>query len=252
MDTKHSNSNKKPKFDPFVKQQKNLLSMATWAQHLTHFYGTLTPPPHLPNGVTWLHPQQSGEVMQLAATFFKKYFNDEGPRTLLLGINPGRFGAGATGINFTAPRQLTEYCNIEHHLKPQSELSAEFIYEVIGAYGGLERFYKRFFIGSVCPLGFVQGGKNINYYDDKALLQTVEPFIINNLQKLLGFAVRRQVCICIGGEKNFKYLSKLNNQHRFFETIIPVAHPRFILQYRRKEKQAFVDSYLQALEAAEG
>ncbi len=225
--------------------------MTTWAQNLTRFYSTLHPPQNLPNGVQWLHPQQNGEVMQLTATFFQKFYNDHNKRALLLGINPGRFGAGVTGVNFTAPKQLKEACGIDHHLKMQSELSAEFMYEMIAAYGGVPAFYSRFFMGSVCPLGFVQGGKNINYYDDKALLQTVEPFIVQNLQKLVSFGAQREVCICIGGEKNFKYLLKLNAAHQFFKEIIPVAHPRFILQYRRKEKQTFIDSYLTALHAAE-
>ena len=226
--------------------------MTTWAQHLTQFYGNLTPPATLPNHIEWLHPQQHKSVMELSSTFFQKFFNDAQPRTLLLGINPGRFGAGVTGVNFTAGKQLIENCGIPHSLKPQSELSAEFIYEVIEAYGGAHRFYSRFFIGSVCPLGFVQRGKNINYYDDKELLQAVEPFIVDNLIKLIGFGVNRKVCICIGGEKNFKYLNKLNAQYQFFDVIVPVAHPRFILQYRRKQKDLFVDQYLQALALAEG
>lgn len=225
--------------------------MATWAHNLTQFYGNLRPPQPLPHNIEWLHPQQNAPVMELAAAFFQKFYNDAQPRALLLGINPGRFGAGLTGVNFTAARQLTEVCGIEHNLKMQSELSAEFIYEMIAAYGGATAFYSRFFLGSVCPLGFVQGGKNINYYDDKALLQTVEPFIVANLKKLLSFGVPREVGICIGGEKNFKYLSKLNAEHQFFKEIIPVAHPRFILQYRRKEKQRFLDDYLQALHKAE-
>lgn len=147
--------------------------MATWAQNLTEFYSTLQPPAQLPNGIEWLHPQQSPGVMGLATAFFQKFYNDTQPRTLALGINPGRFGAGVTGVNFTAAKQLTEHCCIEHNLKPQSELSAEFIYEVVEAYGGAALFYSRFFIGAVCPLGFVQKSKNINYYDDKSLLQTV-------------------------------------------------------------------------------
>ena len=225
--------------------------MATWAQNLTQFYSNLHPPQKLTNGVEWLHPQQNREVMCLATAFFQKFYNDQAPRVLLLGINPGRFGAGLTGVNFTASKQLKEFCGIDHHLKTQSELSAEFMYEMIAAYGGVQKFYSRFFMGSVCPLGFVQNGKNINYYDDKELLQTVEPFIIENLKKLVDFGAQWQVCICIGGEKNFKYLSKLNAAHQFFEEIIPVAHPRFILQYRRKEKVTFIDQYLQALHAAE-
>jgi hypothetical protein len=54
---------------------------------------------------------------------------------------------------------------------------------VINAYGGPAVFYKRFFIGSVCPLGFVKNGKNINYYDDKELQQTVTAFYHNQFEK---------------------------------------------------------------------
>lgn len=221
--------------------------MATWAHNLIQFYANLHPTQNLPNDVEWLHPQQSPEVMKLVKAFYKKFFNDTHRRTLLLGINPGRFGAGATGINFTAPRQLLQDCGIAHHLKPQSELSAEFIYDVINAYGGPAAFYHDFFIGSVCPLGFVQRGKNINYYDDKQLQKAVEPFIVESIQKQLSFNVHSDRCLCIGGEKNFRYLSHLNKEHHFFETIIPLPHPRFILQYRRKQKDEFVQLYLNAL-----
>ena len=96
---------------------------------------------------------------------------------MLLGINPGRFGAGITGVNFTAPKQLREHCQIESNLKG-SELSAEFIYTMISEYGGVEKFYGEFFIGSVCPLGLVENGKNLNYYDRKDLLELIEPFIV--------------------------------------------------------------------------
>ena len=221
--------------------------MKTWAQHLIDFYGSLQPPKTLPPGIAWLHPQQNGEVMELATRFFQKFYNDAEPRTLLLGINPGRFGAGVTGVNFTAAKQLTQYCGIEHDLRMQSELSAEFIYDMINAYGGPEIFYRHFFIGAVCPLGFVKGGKNINYYDDKALQQTVRPFIIQSLEKLLHFQVNRNKCICIGGEKNYKYLDSLNKQYPFFKTIVALPHPRFILQYRRRDRALYLQQYLDAL-----
>ena len=41
----------------------------------------------------------------------------------------------------------------------------------------LSAFYANYFIGAVCPLGFMKDGKNINYYDDKKLQQAVTPFI---------------------------------------------------------------------------
>ncbi|MBD0374748.1 MAG: DUF4918 family protein [Flavisolibacter sp.] len=221
--------------------------MQTWAQQLTDFFNNLQPPQPLPNGIQWLHPQQEESVRNVAAQFFRKFYNNTHKRTLMLGINPGRFGAGETGINFTAPRQLTEFCGIPHHFKMHSELSAEFIYDVITAYGGLQKFYSAFFIGSVCPLGLVQRGKNINYYDDKQLLYIAEPFIIQSLQKLLSFRTATDKCICIGGEKNYRYLSGLNERYHFFNEIVPLPHPRFIMQYRRRQKEDFVQQYLDAL-----
>lgn len=199
----------------------------------------------MPNDIEWLYPQKESAVMGIFDKFLHKYYNDDKPRRIFLGINPGRFGAGVTGVNFTAPKQLKEYCRIDHDFKNQSELSAEFIYEMIIAYGGTEKFYSDFFIGSVCPLGFIKHGKNINYYDDKELLKAVEPFIIKSLKQLVDFNVDRQVCFAIGGEKNFKYLVSLNNRFEWFKEIIPLAHPRFIMQYRRKQKQQFIQQYLQ-------
>lgn len=186
--------------------------------------------------------------MHVVKEFLHKYFNDTAKRRLFLGINPGRFGAGVTGVNFTAPKQLTEECGIEHPFGRRSELSAEFIYAVINAYGGPEKFYGDFFIGSVCPLGFVKSGKNINYYDDKELQATVEPFIIKSIEKQLSFPVDRSRCLCIGGEKNYKYLLGLNNRFGWFKEVIPLPHPRFVMQYRRREVPVYVQLYLDALE----
>ncbi|GAA4338941.1 uracil-DNA glycosylase family protein [Flaviaesturariibacter amylovorans] len=220
--------------------------MKTWAQQLYHFYTHFTPG-ELPNHVAWLFPQRQPEVRKVVKAFLDKYYNDRNERRLLLGINPGRFGAGVTGVNFTAPKQLTEVLSIPHPFKSQSELSAEFIYDLIAAYGGPEAFFGRHFIGSVCPLGFVKGGKNINYYDDPALLAAVEPFIIESIETQLRLPVDRSACGCIGEDKNFKYLSKLNERFGWFDRIAPLPHPRFVMQYRRREKEQFIDRYLQFL-----
>lgn len=165
----------------------------------------------------------------------------------MLGINPGRFGAGITGINFTAPRQLKENCGIDHPWKNSSELSAEFIYKMIDAYGGPKAFYHDFFIGAVSPLGYTKGGINVNYYDDRKLSEAVRPFIVDTIQQQLKMGFSREVCFCIGGEKNFKYLDALNKEHHFFKKIIPLPHPRFIMQYRRKKMGEYVSNYLEQL-----
>jgi hypothetical protein len=219
----------------------------SWATDLFKFYRSLRPSLELPNDVVWLYPQKDPVVMDVVKQFLDKYYNDSHQRRLLFGINPGRFGAGVTGVNFTAPRQLSQFCGIDHPFKDQSELSAEFIYDMIDQYGGPEKFYRNFFITSVCPLGFIKHGKNINYYDDRELLATVEPFIISAIEKQLKLNVDRDTCYSIGGEKNCKYLNKLNQQYNWFGKIIPLAHPRFIMQYRRKKKQEFIDAYIKLL-----
>jgi hypothetical protein len=217
------------------------------ANRIISFYSGLVPP-QLPDGVDILHPQPDQQVMDVVKTFFEKFYSDNKQRTLILGINPGRFGAGITGINFTAPRQLTNFCGISHPWGNSSELSAEFIYEMIALYGGPSKFYSDYFIGAMSPLGFVKNGKNINYYDDKELLQAVKPFILDSLHQQLQMGFTTSACICIGGEKNYRFLSALNEKYGLFKNIIPLPHPRFIMQYRRKNKQHYLEEYLTVLQ----
>jgi hypothetical protein len=40
---------------------------------------------------------------------------------------------------------------------------------------------------------------------------------------------------------------KLNERYHFFEQIIPLPHPRFIMQYRRKKLDQFIQLYLRRL-----
>ena len=222
--------------------------MATVATSIIGFYKSLQPPSIFPKNVKILFPQKSQQVIKVVETFFYKYYDDNNARHLIFGINPGRFGGGTTGINFTAPKQLKEFCGIDHSFKPQSELSAEFIYDSITAYGGVEKFYKDYFITSVSPLGFVKNGVNLNYYDDKKLQETLTPFIISSIKKQISLGFKTDYCICVGGDKNLKFFSSLNEKYSFFERIIPLPHPRFIMQHRRKQKEKYIHQYLSALQ----
>ena len=221
-----------------------------YSKKLIKYYNQLKPPSNLPKGIEVLFPQKDKQVIELVKKFFEKYYNNDHPRRLMLGINPGRFGAGITGVNFTGPKQLKEECGIDHHLKLSSELSAEFIYEMINAGGDVKTFYQNWFMGAVCPLGFVKSGKNINYYDDKKLQEAVTPFIIDCINKLVAIGFHTDKCLCIGGEKNYKFLSGLNKEHQWFGEIVPLPHPRFILQYRRKQKDQYIQQYLSAMRFA--
>ncbi len=216
---------------------------------IINFYLQLQPPKKLPSGVEVLFPHAQPAVQTIIRTFFSKYYSSEKKRGLIFGINPGRLGAGITGINFTAPRQLSNNCGITHPFKESSEISAEFIYEMIDAYGGPGVFYDDWFITPVCQLGFVKQGKNVNYYDDTNLIKAVSPYIIQHIEAVLAIGFNQQHCFCIGEDKNYRFLSSLNEKYNWFQQITPLPHPRFIMQYKRKDKHQFIAQYIDALTA---
>jgi len=201
----------------------------------------------LPKGIEILDPYINPTTLGLCRQFYQKYYYDDNPRTLMLGINPGRFGSGTTGVSFTDPIKLEKVCGIKNDLVKKPELSADFIYAMIDGYGGPEVFYRNYFISSVSPLGFTFHGRNINYYDVPKLEKAITPFIIESIGKMLAMGVTREKCFCIGGDKNLKFLLRLNQEYSCFNEIIPLAHPRFIMQYRRKKMSEYIEQWLQTL-----
>jgi hypothetical protein len=217
-----------------------------FADKILTFYRSLALP-NLPAGVEAMNPYQDATAYDLSEQFYRRFYSDDKPRRIIMGINPGRFGGGLTGVPFTDPLKLEQRFGIRNDLKKKVELSADFIYTMIDAYGGPKKFYSRYYINSVCPLGFVRDGKNLNYYDIRELQEAIEPFIVDSIQRQLDFGIDRKVAYCLGEGKNFAYLDKLNGQHGFFKEIVPLSHPRFIMQYKRKHIPAYVADYLKKL-----
>jgi len=218
-----------------------------FSNKILDFLFHLTIPFKLPENVEVLDAHQREDVQKICNQFYKKYYSDNDKRHVLIGINPRRFGGGVTGIPFTDPIRLENVCGIENDFQKKQELSSVFIYEMIEAFGGAEIFYKRFYISAVSPLGFVKKGKNLNYYDDKILLEKIQPFIIDCMNKQIAFGLKTDVCFCIGEGENLKYLQKLNATHKWFEGIESLSHPRFIMQYKVKRKQEYIDDYVSKL-----
>lgn len=222
----------------------------TFAQQIIAFNRSLRADWVIPEPVELLYPYDRPETMEALTSFYQKYYSDEHPRICLFGINPGRFGAAVTGVPFTDPIRLETVCEIENPFPKKPELSSVFVYEFIEAFGGVDAFYPYFCITSICPLGFVKDGKNYNYYDDRELEKKVTPHIISHLRTLLGFNVSKAVALCLGRGKNYEYFKKLNDEHGFFGQVIPLPHPRWVMQYRRRRMSEFVGEYLHQLEQA--
>ncbi len=220
---------------------------AVFGKQVLDFHFGLNPDLPVPAGVEVLFPYQNKMTRSVMEQFFMKYFNDREPRTFLFGINPGRFGAGVTGVPFTDPLRLKEVLKIENDFHPKPELSSVFIFQILEAFGGVEAFYKHFYITSLSPLGFVKDGKNYNYYDDRALEKSVTPFIVQSIRRQMDFGANREAAICIGEGQNFRFFEKINLENCFFKKIIPLPHPRWVMQYRRKKADEFVEKYLAVL-----
>jgi hypothetical protein len=206
----------------------------------------------LPERISIMNPfRDNPGIIPVISRFYSKFYNDNERRHLILGINPGRFGAGITGIPFTDTKRLSEKCGLSIPGLNTFEPSSVFVYEVIDAFGGVEKFYKKFFISAICPLGFtiISGkGKNVNYnyYDSKLLIEAIMDFIISSILRQFEFGINQDVCFCLGTGKNYKFLLQLNAEHKFFGKIVPLEHPRFIMQYRSKQKNIFIEKYIQA------
>lgn len=218
-----------------------------FAAKVLKFYRELKIAGNLPPGVEAMNPYQDAAAFAACTAFYQKFYGDNKRRYAILGINPGRYGAGVTGIPFTDPVKLEKLFGITNGFQKKRELSADFIHMMIEAFGGSGKFFGKFFINSVSPLGFVLNGKNLNYYDTPSLRESVKPFICESLQSMRGLNLDRKVAFCLGEGANYKYLSALNRELKLFETLIPLAHPRFIMQYKRKYLQEYVDDYVRKL-----
>jgi len=219
----------------------------------SEFLNTLDPELVLPRGISVINPYLDPVVRKHVRTFCNKYYTSPGKRILILGINPGRFGAGITGIPFTDPFALENLCGISNNFDKKRELSSSFVYEVIDAYGGTGKCYSDFLISSVWPLGFLKGSLNHNFYDSPALVRATSGFIRQSLTKHSKMNISRNVVISYG-EKNAAHLKKENDELQLFNNILTTKHPRYIMQYKRREKNRYIDLFLktfsQALEQA--
>lgn len=220
------------------------LKAGTFGARVNKFYLSLEPP-KVPSGVHVMNPYANPRTRRCVKSFLAKYFNDANSRTLVVGINPGRFGSGLTGVTFTDPYALTNECGLSHDFTGQRELSADFVYRVVNALGGPAAFYKRLFMSAVCPLGFTRKGINLNYYDDKRLEKAVTPFVVESIEQHLRFPVTREHVVVLGRGNNAEYFRRLNEDLGWFANVHALDHPRFIMQYRRRKLDAYIAEYAQ-------
>lgn len=226
------------------------------SEHIVFFNNeVLQEPLDLPVGYELVNPFNGDKkdiVNAIVDAFYSKFYHDTKPRRLILGSSPARRGSAATGIPFEDAEHLQKETGIFIDDFYINKASSSFLYDVIHAYGGCGKFYSDFYMNFVCPLGIVKtntkGKKvNCNYYENKLLKEVLYPFIIHSIQTQINFGLDTSVCYCIGSGENYKFLSSVNKKYEFFDNIIPLEHPRYIMQYNTKNKDIFLKKYLDAL-----
>ena len=232
-----------------------MINQKSLAKSIISFNDGLSLEAVLPAGIRVMNPfkdEHATLINKLTRRFYNKYYNDNNSRKLILGINPGRLGAGLTGIPFTDTKRLSNECGIATEEISSHEPSSVFVYEVIKAYGGPIGFYRDFFINSICPLGFIyekSSGKwlNYNYYDRKDLEEAVKPFIVNTLRQQIAMGMETDRVWIMGSGKNFKFMKALNSEYKLFGELIALDHPRFVMQYRFKKMGEYIKKYIDQL-----
>lgn len=226
--------------------------MASFADKVIHFNRNIEFHGTLPKNIKMMNPfQGSKKALEISRKFYKKFYDDNNIRRFIIGINPGRLGAGVTGIPFTDTKRLEEVCKIPVEGFSTHEPSSVFVYDMIKKYGGPKKFYGDFYIHSICPLGFVEKNKkgnwvNCNYYDHEELYLSLKGFIIENMKKQISFGIDCNR-VYVMGKKNAKYVKKINEEENFFDKIIELNHPRYIVQYKSKQMNEYIDDYLKSL-----
>ena len=228
------------------------MKQTTFANKVIDFNRNLNYSGALPDGFQVLNPYlDNPETLEVMQRFYHKYYNDREQRKFIIGINPSRHGAGVTGVPFTDTKRLESVCGIVMQSAHTHEISAVFVYDMIAAFGGAKYFYSKFYINSPFPLAITRKAKegnwlNANYYDDKQLFQDVKEFMITSLQKHIGLGLDTSEVFVLG-KKNADFIHKLNKEKKMFDKLTVLEHPRYVQQYKSKEKQLYIDKYILAL-----
>jgi len=161
--------------------------------------------------------------------FYHRYIEPNEPKIVLCGINPGRRGAGQTGVPFFDFNSLSKILpNIERN---DTEESAKFMYSIIKHFG-VDDFFKYFYLSNISCIGFynLKTGKNINYYE---LPLRIQLFLFDNFSKEMK-SIKPKIIIPLGKEVEKNLIMDLKHEQKITVEIGPrLFHP--CTKYAKKD-----------------
>ncbi len=165
--------------------------------------------------------------------FWSRYYGNQLPREVICGLNPGRLGAGLTGVPFTDFQTLSRWLpGIE---RQDTEPSAQFFAKVVDAMG-VEAFFRRFYVTNVSAVGYVKDGKNLNYHDlPEAALRVVER---NFMEEMAAVGPVR--IIALGRQAYATAIRLLSSSVGSVEYL---PHPSWIMRYHPHDVDEWAHRY---------
>jgi len=172
---------------------------------------------------------------QVMDDFWRRFYPEELPRHVICGLNPGRFGAGLTGVPFTDFQTLSRWMpSVE---RQDTEPSAQFFAQVVAAVG-VEAFFRRFYVTNVSAVGYVKDGRNLNYHDLPAgALEVVERRFVEEME-----IVRPQQIIALGRQVERSIKRLMPNV-----VVSYLPHPAWVSTYRKAAQHDWIERYLRVL-----
>lgn len=101
------------------------------------------------------------EQAELVRSYYKKFYSKPGRRIVLCGINPGKYGAGITGVPFIDFHGISRL--LPGHGRQDKERTAQYMLSIIEEYGAGE-FQDAVYLTNLSWYGFLRNGRNLNYY----------------------------------------------------------------------------------------
>lgn len=135
-------------------------SVVTIHEHLKDRYlnGDLE---HLLDGTNIRILKDFQENWDAVVGFNNRYYGTGIPKIVLCGINPGRLGAGKTGIPFidfeSLSRRLPGVSS-----RTDSERSAQFFSQIVDHFGAVN-FYASLYVTNISFVGYAKNSKNVNF-----------------------------------------------------------------------------------------
>mgnify|MGYP001222854257 CR=1 FL=1 len=108
------------------------------------------------------------ENTDLVRRFYRTYYQYKSERIVLCRINPGRKGAGKTGIPFLDFKSVSKL--LPDIMKKDKENSTQFIWSVINEIGR-DIFFKNVYMTNISWFGFTRNGRNYNYHKIRQPIQ---------------------------------------------------------------------------------